>query len=90
MSEEEAAHVRAAAAARGIDLNTFAVAALVDAADADEVELDEETSAAVVAAGLAAIEDEKAGRLRTLDQVRETAEAAIRAVEERRKERASV
>lgn len=58
-------------------------AALDDATPEIDMELTEDASAEVVAAGLAALEDARTGRLRTLEQVDATVDAALSVVTHR-------
>ena len=78
--DETAERARQLEVGRGVDLGAFATAAIVDVIDSVDGEPDWE----VVAAGLEAIEDARAGRLLTLERVDAHVEAALAHVRSRR------
>jgi predicted transcriptional regulator len=89
LPDEAVETVRAAAARRGQEMRHFIVDAAIETSfafsDEGESEYDEETSAEIVAAAREAYEDEKAGRLLTLEEASAQTMAALDAWEAARR-----
>ena len=82
LPDDAAARARAVAEARGLDLPAFVAAAAVEATEAEEEGPDME----IVAAALESLEDARAGRLLSLEEVAANMEASLAAARQRRKE----
>ena len=67
LPDETAERAHAVAAARGLDVNSFALAALIDAVDAEQEDAHSVNHAEVIAAIEEGIADANAGRFITLE-----------------------